>query len=584
MVSEKNQKFEKNRKSLIREFVRYYQPHLRVFALDLFCALMIALIDVLFPVVTRRMLYIYIPEGATHKLALISLMMLFVFVMRALCQWIVTFLGHSMGVSIEADMRRDLFKHLETLDFAFFDRNRTGQLMSRVTNDLFDVTELAHHGPEDLFISIVTLAGAFLVLSRIQFRLALVLVAIIPVILLFIISRRRAMMRASRAVKAKVAGINEQIESAISGIRVSKAFGNEAKEAERFGKRTDEYVKARRGYYLAMANFMSGTEFMLNLMSLSVVCAGSFLILKDGMDIATLVTFNMYVASIQSPIRRLTNFTELFTQGMAGFTRFLEIMQEKPAIRDAENAESLLETRGEIEFRNVSFSYREGEERVLSHINLHVSPGHMLAIVGPSGGGKTTLCRLIPRFYEVKEGQILLDGRDIRKIRLADLRAAIGIVEQDVFLFPGTVAENILYGRPDATREEVEEAAQLAEIADDIAEMSKGYETLVGERGVLLSGGQKQRIAIARIFLKNPPILILDEATSALDTVTERRIQKSLSRLSEGRTTLVIAHRLSTIRHADEILVLDEHGIVERGTHEELLAAGGVYAGMSRND
>ncbi|MCR4707743.1 MAG: ABC transporter ATP-binding protein/permease [Clostridiales bacterium] len=581
MVSRNSQK---SNASLIREFARYYQPHLRVFALDLFCALMIALIDVLFPVVTRRMLYVYIPEGAARTLALVSFAMLLVFALRALCQWIVTFLGHSMGVSIEADMRRDLFAHMETLDFSFFDRNRTGQLMSRITSDLFDVTELAHHGPEDLFISVITLAGAFLVLSRIQLSLALVLVAVVPLILLFIISRRRAMMRASRAVKAKIAGINEQIESAISGIRVSKAFGTEQEEAERFAQRTGEYVTARRGYYRAMADFMSGTEFMLNLMSLSVVCVGSFLILRARMDIATLVTFNMYVASIQSPIRRLTNFTELFTQGMAGFQRFSEIMHEEPTIRDAEDAEPLREIRGEIEFRDVSFSYREGQERVLSHISLRVSPGQMLALAGPSGGGKTTLSRLIPRFYEVQEGQILLDGRDIRKILLSDLRAAIGIVEQDVFLFPGTVAENILYGRPNATRAEVEEAAQLAEIADDIALMPQGYDTPVGERGVLLSGGQKQRIAIARIFLRNPPILILDEATSALDTVTERRIQRSLARLSEGRTTLVIAHRLSTIRHADEILVLDDHGVAERGTHDQLLAAGGLYAGMAGSD
>ena len=580
MVSRESQK---NKASLIREFACYYRPHLRVFALDLFCALAIALIDVLFPVVTRRMLYVYIPQGAARTLLLVSFAMLLVFALRALCQWIVTYLGHAMGVSIEADMRRDLFRHLLTLDFSFFDRNRTGQLMSRVTHDLFDVTELAHHGPEDLFISLVTLLGAFFVLSRIQMRLALVLVAVVPLILLFIISRRRAMMRASRAVKAKVAGINEQIESAISGIRVSKAFGAEAGEAERFGRRTGEYVNARRGYYRTMANFMSGTEFMLNLMSLSVVCAGSFLILRERMDIATLVTFNMYVASIQSPIRRLTNFTELFTQGMAGFQRFSEIMHESPSILDGEDALPLPEVRGEIEFRDVSFSYREGEERVLSHISLHVAPGKMLALAGPSGGGKTTLCRLIPRFYEVQQGQILLDGRDIRSLKLADLRAAVGIVEQDVFLFPGTVAENILYGRPGATRAEVEEAARLAEIADDIAAMPQGYDTQVGERGVLLSGGQKQRVAIARIFLRNPPILILDEATSALDTVTERRIQKSLARLSEGRTTLVIAHRLSTIRHADEILVLDEHGIAERGTHEELLAAGGLYAEMAGN-
>ncbi|MBQ8130744.1 MAG: ABC transporter ATP-binding protein [Clostridia bacterium] len=571
----------KSRGSLLSEFAAYYKPHLGIFCLDLFCALLIALVDVLFPVVTRRMLYQYIPQGASRLLAAASFAMLGFFLLRTVCQWIVTFLGHSMGVAIEADMRRDLFRHLEEMDFSFFDRNRTGQLMSRVTSDLFDVTELAHHGPEDLFISVVTLLGAFTVLWRIQRSLALVLICVVPLILLFITSRRRAMMRASREVKRRVAGINEEIESAISGIRVSRAFGNEAEEMRKFSRCTQEYVGARRVYYRSMAGFMSGTEFMLNLMSLSVVCAGAFLILRRSMDVATLVTFNMYVASIQSPIRRLTNFTELFTQGMAGFQRFSEIMHEKPAITDSPDAEPVAQVKGEIEFQDVSFAYGKGKGEVLSHVSLRIRPGEMLALAGPSGGGKTTLCQLIPRFYDITGGRILLDGRDIRRLRLSELRSAIGIVQQDVFLFPGTVADNILYGRPGASREEVEEAARRAEIHEDILAMPKGYDTPVGERGVLLSGGQKQRVAIARIFLKNPPILILDEATSALDTVTERRIQKSLSELAKGRTTLVIAHRLSTIRNADEILILDDHGIRERGTHDELLKSGGLYAKLA---
>ena len=571
----------KRRGSHLSEFAAYYKPHLGIFFLDMVCALAIALVDVFFPVVTRRMLYVYIPQGAARTLALVSLMMLGFFILRTACQWIVTFLGHTMGVSIEADMRRDLFRHLETLDFSFFDRNRTGQLMSRVTSDLFDVTELAHHGPEDLFISCVTLIGASVVLWRIQRSLALVLICTVPLILLFITSRRRAMMRASREVKRRVAGINEEIESAISGIRVSRAFGNEAEEIRKFSRCTEEYRAARGVYYRTMAGFMSGTEFMLNLMSLSVVCVGAFLILRNSMDVATLVTFNMYVASIQSPIRKLTNFTELFTQGMAGFLRFSEIMHEEPAIHDAPDAQPLEDVKGEIAFEDVSFAYGEGKDEVLSHVSLHIRPGEMLALAGPSGGGKTTLCQLIPRFYETTEGRILLDGRDIRSLRLADLRSAIGIVQQDVFLFPGTVAENILYGKPGASQQEVEEAARCAEIHEDILAMPQGYDTPVGERGVLLSGGQKQRIAIARIFLKNPQILILDEATSALDTVTERRIQKSLSDLARGRTTLVIAHRLSTIRNADEILILDDHGIQERGTHDELLKKGGLYAELA---
>ena len=580
MTSEKTKN--PSRRSALREFAAYYRAHLGVFLLDMVCALFIALIDVLFPVVTRQMLYDYIPSGAARTLVLVSLMMLGFFVLRTLCQWIVTYLGHSMGVAIEADMRRDLFAKLETLDFSFFDHHRTGQLMSRITTDLFDVTELAHHGPEDLFISFVTMLGAFLVLVGIQPLLAVILLVSVPLILLFTITCKNNMMRSSKAVKATTAGINEQIESAISGIRVARAFANEEEETRKFSRCTDDYVKARRGYYRSMAQFMSGTEFMLNLMSLSVVCIGSWLILKEQMDIATLVTFNMYVASIQSPIRRLTNFTELFTQGMAGFTRFSEIMHETPEITDAPDAQPLGEVRGEIEFRDVSFSYGAGKTEVLSHISLHVEPGKMLALAGPSGGGKTTLCQLIPRFYEATQGSVLLDGRDVRTLRLSDLRSVIGIVQQDVFLFPGTVLENIRYGRPDATREEVMEAARLAEIHDEVMLMPDGFDTYVGERGVLLSGGQKQRIAIARIFLRNPPVLILDEATSALDTVTERRIQRSLARLSEGRTTLVIAHRLSTIRHADEILVLDEHGIAERGTHEQLVAAGGLYADLAQ--
>ena len=357
-------------------------------------------------------------------------------------------------------MRRTLFAHLETLDFSFFDRNRTGQLVSRVTTDLFDVTELAHHGPEDLFISIVTLLGAFFVLVRIQPVLACVLLFTVPLIILFIISRRRAMMRASRQVKQRTAGINEQIESAVSGISVAKAFGNEQEEIRKFSGCTEAYVQARRGYYRTMADFMSGTEFMMNLMSLSVVCFGAYFIMRGRMDVPTLVTFNMYVASIQSPIRRLTNFTELFTQGMAGFTRFSEIMHLSPKICDAPDAQPLENVKGEIEFRDVSFTYGEEKEEVLSHVSLHVRPGEMLALAGPSGGGKTTLCQLIPRFYEIQSGIILLDGRDIRSLRLSDLRSAIGIVQQDVFLFPGTVLQNIAYGKPGASREEIEEAAR----------------------------------------------------------------------------------------------------------------------------
>lgn len=565
----------------LREFASFYKPHLGLFTLDMLCALLIALVDILFPVVTRKVLYDYIPNQAMRTFVIVMGLMLLAYVVRMAAQWIVAYLGHLMGVHIEADMRAAIFEHMQKLGFSFYDKNRTGLLMSRVTTDLFDITELAHHGPEDLFISMVTLLGSFIVLWRIQKTLALVLIVSVPVIVVFVAMRRRRMMSASRAVKQRTAGINAEIESSISGIRVAKAFGNEREEIGKFTRCTDQYVAARKGYYKVMAGFFSGTEFLMNLMSLSVICVGSYLIMKSEMDVATLVTFNLYVASVQSPIRKLTQFTEQFTQGMAGFQRFRAIMHETPDIKDAPDAVALDHVEGDIEFRDVTFTYDEGKDAVLSHVNLHIRPGEMLALVGPSGGGKSTLCQLIPRFYEATQGAITLDGKDIRKIRLADLRASIGIVQQDVFLFAGTILDNIRYGKPDASMEEVVEAARRAEIHEDIMAMPDGYGTVVGERGVMLSGGQKQRVSIARIFLKNPRVLILDEATSALDTATERKIQAAFDRLAKGRTTLVIAHRLSTIRNADEIVVIGEHNILERGTHAELIERGGVYAQLA---
>lgn len=569
------------KRGALREFAAFYKPHMGMFLLDMFCALIIALVDITFPVVTRKVLYDYIPNQALRTFILMMLAMLGLFILRTLAQWIVTYLGHLTGVHIEADMRAAIFAHMQKLGFSFYDKNRTGLLMSRVTTDLFDITELAHHGPEDLFISLVTLTGAFIILWRIQKTLALVLMIAVPLIVIFVAMRRRNMMKVSREVKRRTAGINAEIESSISGIRVAKAFGNEDEEIDKFSHCTDAYVGAKQGYYRVMASFFSGTEFMMNLMSLSVICVGSYLIMKNKMDIATLVTFNMYVASVQSPIRKLTQFTEQFTQGMAGFQRFRAIMHEDPDIVDAPDAVPLDHVDGDIEFKDVSFAYDEGKGDVLSHINLHIKPGEMLALVGQSGGGKSTLCQLIPRFYEISSGSIALDGTDIRKIKLADLRSNIGIVQQDVFLFAGTILDNIRYGRPSATMEEVVEAAKMAEIHDDIMAMPDGYETIVGERGIMLSGGQKQRVSIARIFLKNPRVLILDEATSALDTATERKIQAAFDRLAKGRTTLVIAHRLSTIKNADEIVVVGEHGILEKGTHAQLVRQGGIYAELA---
>ena len=569
------------KKGAIREFAAFYKPHMRMFLLDMTCASVISLVDILFPVFTRKVLYDYIPNQLMRTFTLMACLMLVMFLIRTTAQWLVTYLGHVMGVHIEADMRAAIFAHMQKLGFSFYDKNRTGLLMSRVTNDLFEITELAHHGPEDLFISFVTLMGAFIVLWGIQWKLALVLMVSVPLIVIFVAMRRSRMMKVSRAVKQRTAAINAEIESSISGIRVAKAFGNEAEEIRKFSECTGRYVEARSGYYKVMASFFSGTELMMNLMSLSVICAGSYLIMKEQMDIATLVTFNMYVASVQSPIRKLTQFTEQFTQGMAGFQRFRAIMHEQPDITDSPEAKPLESVEGEIEFKDVTFTYDKEKEAVLEHVNLHIRPGEMLALVGPSGGGKSTLCQLIPRFYETTAGSITVDGQDIRDVKLADLRANIGIVQQDVFLFAGTILENIRYGKPSATMDEVIEAAKLAEIHDDIMRMPNGYDTIVGERGIMLSGGQKQRVSIARIFLKNPRVLILDEATSALDTATERKIQAAFDRLAKGRTTLVIAHRLSTIKNADEIIVIGEHGILERGTHAELVARGGVYADLA---
>ena len=569
------------KKGAIREFAAFYKPHMRMFLLDMTCASVISLVDILFPVFTRKVLYDYIPNQLMRTFTLMACLMLVMFLIRTTAQWLVTYLGHVMGVHIEADMRAAIFAHMQKLGFSFYDKNRTGLLMSRVTNDLFEITELAHHGPEDLFISFVTLMGAFIVLWGIQWKLALVLMISVPLIVIFVAMRRSRMMKVSRAVKQRTAAINAEIESSISGIRVAKAFGNETEEIRKFSDCTGRYVEARSGYYKVMASFFSGTELMMNLMSLSVICAGSYLIMKEQMDIATLVTFNMYVASVQSPIRKLTQFTEQFTQGMAGFQRFRAIMHETPDITDSPEAKPLESVEGEIEFKDVTFTYDKEKEAVLEHVNLHIRPGEMLALVGPSGGGKSTLCQLIPRFYETTAGSITVDGQDIRDVKLADLRANIGIVQQDVFLFAGTILENIRYGKPSATMDEVIEAAKLAEIHEDIMRMPNGYDTVVGERGIMLSGGQKQRVSIARIFLKNPRVLILDEATSALDTATERKIQAAFDRLAKGRTTLVIAHRLSTIKNADEIIVIGEHGILERGTHAELVAQGGVYADLA---
>ena len=572
-----NKKDFKNR-GYLRIFASYYRPHWKLFLLDMVCALCICIVDLLFPMVSRWSMQTLLPERLFTTFFAVMALLAGAYVLKGVFYFIVTYWGHLLGVRMEADIRGDLFSHMQDLSFSFYDKNRTGQLMSRVTGDLFEITELAHHGPEDLFISSVTILGAFCIMLTIRWQLALVVFAVIPIFILFTALTRKKMMRASIEVKAKLAGINGEVESSISGMRTAKAFANEDAESAKFNAANDQFRGAKRGYYKTMAFYQSGMEFFMGILSVVVIAFGGFLIMKGQMDFIDLTTFALYVTTFITPIRKLSAFVEQFMQGMAGFKRFTELMRVEPDIQDAPDARALTNVKGDILVDDVTFRYESSPEPVLEHITLHVRPGETVAVVGPSGGGKSTLCQLIPRFYDVTGGRVLVDGQDVRELKQHDLRAHIGIVQQDVFLFAGTIYDNIRYGRPDATEAEIIEAAKRAEIYDDILEMPDGFQTQVGERGVMLSGGQKQRVSIARIFLKNPPILILDEATSALDTVTEARIQSAFDALAQGRTTLIIAHRLSTIRSAGRIVVIDGCGIAEEGTHEELMAKGGEYA------
>jgi ATP-binding cassette subfamily B protein len=568
----------------LRRFLAYYRPHLGLFILDLTCALVVAAVDVAFPLVTQYILRTLLPAMSRDS----SLVRVFAgligclvcaYLIRAVLQFIIGYWGHRLGTFIEADMRRDIFTHIQTLPFSFYDGIRTGKLLSRVTNDLFEVTELAHHGPEDVLISSMTILGAFIAMFSIEWRLALCLLILLPIIVYFVMHTRLKMRRTSRQVKERMAEINADIESSISGARTAKAFANETYEIKKFEKGNRNFLTAKKEFYKIMATFNSGTEFFLAMFNVAVLSCGGYLIYKNQLDTVTLITFTLYVSTFTSPIKRLASFAEQYMIGMAGFTRFLEIMDTKPAIEDRADALQLQNVKGDIVFSHVSFAYNEGQN-VLQDVNLSIPAGQTLALVGPSGGGKTTLCHLLLRFYDIREGGIFIDGHDIRDVTMRSLRENVGIVQQDVFLFADTILENIRYGRLDATDEEVVEAAKRAHIHEEIVAFPDGYATNVGERGMLLSGGQKQRVSIARLFLKNPPVLILDEATSALDTLTEADIQRSFDELSEGRTTLVIAHRLSTVQNADEIVVIDEHGIQECGTHEELLAKHGLYAGF----
>ncbi len=560
-------------------FLSYFKPHMKLFVIDMLCAFAVSIIDLIFPIVSRRSMQTYLPDKLFSAFFIVIAVLLAAYLLKAVFYYIITVLGHYMGVLVEADMRRDVFTHIESLSFSFFDQNRTGVLMSRVTNDLFDITELAHHGPENIIICSLTLVGSLVVMFFIRWELALVITVALPLLIIFTLAQRKRMQRASKDVRKKTAEINAAIESGISGVRTAKAFANEKEEQKKFDEANGIFKTAKREFYKAMGMFQSGMEFSTGAMQVLVIGAGGVLIMLGRMDYIDLVTFTLYVSAFLSPLRKLVMFMEQYTQGSAGFERFLEIMRTEPEIKDAKDAEELKNVRGDILFDNVSFSYSDGTE-VLKNVTLKVPSGTSLAVVGPSGGGKTTLCHLLPRFYDVTGGRITVDGKDVRAITQDSLRRNIGIIQQDVFMFAGTVRENIRYGRPDATDEEVEEAAKRAEIHAEIMEMPDGYDTYIGERGVMLSGGQKQRLSIARVFLKNPPILILDEATSALDSITEQRIQQSLDELSKGRTSIVIAHRLSTVRGADKIAVIEGEQIEEEGSHSELMEKNGAYASL----
>lgn len=566
----------------LKAFIKYYKPYKKMFFTDMFCALTLSGIDLTFPLLVGYLMdEVYILSDTTQLIkytAIIGVALLTMYVVKYFCQYYITSWGHIMGTHMESDMRRELFGHLEKLSFSYYDEVNTGKLMSCIINDLFDISEFAHHGPEDIFISIIKLIGTFTILSLINIKMTLILIFFTVLMIWFSLYYNRKMKSVFKLNREKIAGVNAITQDSLGGIRVVKSFANEAIEMNKFDEGNRAFVETKKSSYLIMGRYHSGNSFFQSLLYLSAVLAGGFFITKGDMTLSELTVYILYINTFLNPVQKLVDFTEQLQKGMTGFERFLKIMNTKPEIEDEKGAKDMNQVQGEITFDKVSFGY--DEEEILKEVDMKIEAGKTIALVGPSGSGKTTFCSLIPRFYEVTGGRILIDGKDIRHITQSSLRNAIGIVQQDVYLFGGNIKQNIAYGKPEATDEEIIEAAKKANIHDFIMSLPEGYDTFVGERGVRLSGGQKQRISIARVFLKNPPILILDEATSALDNESERFIQKSLDELAKDRTTLVIAHRLSTIRNADEILVLTPNGIEEKGNHNELMDRSGIYADL----
>ncbi|WP_042220909.1 ABC transporter ATP-binding protein [Oceanobacillus manasiensis] len=567
---------------MLRRFFSYYKPHRRLFIIDFTSAFFVAILELAFPVAVQRFIDDLLPSGDWNLIVTVSILLLLVYIISTLMQFVVVYLGHKLGINIETDMRHDLFHHVQRQSFRFFDNTKTGHVMSRITNDLFDIGELAHHGPEDFFISIMTFIGAFLIMFTINVKLALIILIAVPILIFLITFSNIKMNKAWKQMYEEIAGVNARVEDAVSGVRVVQSFTNEKFEMERFSKDNNNFRIAKIGAYKVMAFVHSNIYMMMRLITLLVLVVGAWLTYQNELQYGELVSFVLFVNVLFNPIQKITALLELYPKGMAGFKRFMDLMDVEPDVDNKPDAKEVETLKGDIAFNDVTFAYEKTQRPVLNDLSFSIKAGETIAFVGPSGAGKTTISSLIPRFYDVDQGSITIDGLDLRDMTKESLRAQIGIVQQDVFLFTGTLRENIAYGKLDATNEEIEKAARQAHMEDFIKELPDGYETQVGERGLKLSGGQKQRIAIARMFLKNPPILILDEATSALDTETETIIQKALTELAKDRTTLVIAHRLATIKNADRIMVVTKEGIEEEGSHEELLKRDGIFANLHK--